>query len=107
MKIYFVAGEASGDNHGAALMETLRRLQPDIELSGRGGPKMQQIAGDFFLDWSHEAAVVGLWEVIRHYPYFRREFRHALEEISALNPDAVVLIDYPGFNLRLAHALRS
>jgi lipid-A-disaccharide synthase len=107
MKIYFVAGEASGDNHGAALMETLRRLQPDIELSGRGGPKMKQIVGERFLDWSHEAAVVGLWEVIRHYPYFRREFHHALEEISALHPDAVVLIDYPGFNLRLAHALRS
>ena len=45
-KIYFVAGEASGDNHGAALMESLRRLQPDVRLSGRGGPQMKEIAGD-------------------------------------------------------------
>jgi lipid-A-disaccharide synthase len=105
MKIYFVAGEASGDNHGAALMEALRRLQPDLQFSGRGGPKMRSIAGEHFFDWSDEAAVVGLWEVVRHYPYFRREFRKTLREIARSNPDAVVLIDYPGFNLRLAQAL--
>jgi lipid-A-disaccharide synthase len=107
MKIYFVAGEASGDNHGAALMEALRRLNPKIELLGRGGPRMKALAGKQFTDWSAEAGVLGLWEVIRHYAYFRREFHNTLEEISALNPDAVVLIDYPGFNLRLARALRA
>ena len=45
MKIYFVAGEASGDNHGAALMQALRRLRPDVQLSGRGGPQMKATAG--------------------------------------------------------------
>src|SRR5205085_10549678 len=49
----------------------------------------------------------GLWEVMKHYGYFRREFRKTLAEIAATNPDAVVLIDYPGFNLRLARALRA
>ncbi|HEX4665700.1 MAG TPA: lipid-A-disaccharide synthase, partial [Chthoniobacterales bacterium] len=102
---YFVAGEASGDNHGAALMEALRHFQPGLELSGRGGPKMKAIAGDDFLDWSHEAGVVGLWEVVKHYPYFRREFHKTLREIARTNPEAVVLIDYPGFNLRLAQTL--
>jgi lipid-A-disaccharide synthase len=105
MKLYFVAGEASGDNHGAALMEALRRLQLDLELSGRGGPRMKAIAGDHFLDWSDAAGVVGLWEVVKHYPYFRREFHKTLHEIARTRPDAVVLIDYPGFNLRLAQAL--
>ncbi len=105
MKIYFVAGEASGDNHGAALMEALRRLQPDLQLLGRGGPKMKAIAGEHFFDWSHEAGVVGLWEVVKHYPYFRREFGKTLREIKQASPDAVVLIDYPGFNLRLAETL--
>ena len=105
MKLYFVAGEASGDNHGAALLEALRRLQPDLELSGRGGPRMKAIAGDHFLDWSDAAGVVGLWEVLKNYPYFRREFGRTLREIRQLNPDAVVLIDYPGFNLRLAQTL--
>ena len=106
MNLYFVGGEASGDNHGAALMQALRRLQPEVHFLGRGGPLMQQIAGGEFANWIDEAGVVGLWEVVKHYPYFRREFRTTLEEIAATKPDAVVLIDYPGFNLRLARALR-
>ena len=105
MRIYFVAGEASGDNHGAALMQALRRLQPDLQLLGRGGPQMKAVAGDRFLDWSDEAGVVGLWEVVKHYGYFRREFRKTLREIAQAKPEAVVLIDYPGFNLRLARTL--
>ena len=104
-RLYFVAGEASGDNHGAALMHALRRLQPEIELLGRGGPRMKRIAGEKFRDWSDEAGVVGLWEVVKHYGYFSREFRKTLREIATAKPDAVVLIDYPGFNLRLARAL--
>ncbi len=105
MTIYFVAGEASGDNHGAALMRALLRLRPDLRLLGRGGPKMKQIAGDRFIDWSDEAGVVGLWEVLKHYSYFREEFRKTSNEIATTRPDAVVLIDYPGFNLRLARTL--
>ena len=105
MRIYFVAGEASGDNHGAALMQALRRLQPGLQLLGRGGPQMKALAGDRFLDWSDEAGVVGLWEVVKHYGYFRREFRKTLREIAQAKPEAVVLIDYPGFNLRLARTL--
>jgi lipid-A-disaccharide synthase len=104
-RIYFVAGEASGDNHGAALMEALRRFRPGIELLGRGGPLMKTVAGEHFIDWKDEAGVVGLWEVVKHYPYFREEFAKTLAEIRAAQPDAVVLIDYPGFNLRLARAL--
>ncbi len=106
MKIYFVAGEASGDNHGAALMQSLRQSDAEIEFSGRGGPRMKRIAGEKFIDWSEQAGVVGLWEVVKHYGYFRQEFAKALDEIAAVQPDAVVLIDYPGFNLRLARALR-
>lgn len=106
LSLYFVAGEASGDNHGAALMLELRRLRPDLRLLGRGGPRMTEVAGGRFLDWSDAAGVVGLWEVIKHYGYFRKEFRRTLNEIAATQPSAVVLIDYPGFNLRLARALR-
>jgi lipid-A-disaccharide synthase len=105
-RLYFVAGEASGDEHGAALMRSLRDLAPDCEFRGRGGPQMKQIAGETFTDWIGDAAVVGLWEVVKHYGYFREQFAKALNEIDAAKPDAVVLIDYPGFNLRLARALR-
>jgi len=104
--IYFVAGEASADNHGAALMEPLRRLDVDLCFLGRGGPCMKAIAGENFKNWIDEAAVVGLWEVIKRYRYFQKQFRATLGEISESKPDAIVLIDYPGFNLRLARALR-
>lgn len=105
-RLYFVAGEASGDEHGAALMRSLKELAPDLQFHGRGGPLMKQMAGDAFLNWSDAAAVVGLWEVVKRYGYFREQFAVTLREIAAINPDAVVLIDYPGFNLRLARALR-
>ncbi len=106
MTIYFVAGEVSADNHGAALMRSLRALNPELKFIGRGGPQMQQVAGAGFKNWIGDAAVLGLWEVLRKYGYFRQEFRQTLSEIQEKNPDAVVLIDYPGFNLRLARALR-
>jgi lipid-A-disaccharide synthase len=104
--IYFVAGEASGDNHGAALMRALREMRPDFQFSGRGGPQMRAIAGQHFHNWIGDAAIVGLWEVIKNYSYFRQKFRETLNEIENQKPNAVVLIDYPGFNLRLARALR-
>ncbi len=103
--IYFVAGEASGDNHGAALMRSLRDLDVNLHFIGRGGPQMKKIAEGRFHDWIGNAAVLGLWEVIRNYGYFREKFRETLSEIGKSKPDAVVLIDYPGFNLRLARAL--
>src|SRR5947199_3860296 len=106
MTIYFAAGEVSADNHGAALMHSLRELRPGLKFIGRGGPRMQQIAGAQFRNWIGEAAVLGLWEVLRKYGYFREQFHQTLGEISVSKPDAVVLIDYPGFNLRLARALR-
>jgi lipid-A-disaccharide synthase len=105
-RLYFVAGEASGDEHGAGLMGSLRELAPEAEFDGRGGPRMKAIAGDAFMNWIDAAAVVGLWEVVKRYGYFRRQFADALREITAAKPDAVILVDYPGFNLRLARALR-
>ena len=105
-KIYFVAGEASADEHGAAVMRALHEKGPDLQFAGRGGPKMQAAAGGNVRDWIEEAAVVGLWEVIRRYGFFRKQFRETIAEIASLDPAAVVLIDYPGFNLRLARALR-
>jgi len=106
MTIYFVAGEVSADNHGAALMRSLHVLDPRLKFIGRGGPQMQQVAGAQFKNWIRDAAVLGLWEVLRNYGYFREQFSQTLNEIQESKPDAVVLIDYPGFNLRLARALR-
>jgi lipid-A-disaccharide synthase len=105
MTLYFVAGEASADNHGAALMRALRNVD-DLRFIGRGGPQMKAVAGGDFQNWIEQSGVLGLWEVIKHYGYFRKQFHETLREIETSKPNAVVLIDYPGFNLRLARALR-
>ena len=90
-----------------ALMRALRELDPNLAFIGRGGPQMKSVAGEGFTDWIKKSGVLGLWEVIKHYGYFRKQFHAALREIETSKPNAVVLIDYPGFNLRLARALRS
>jgi lipid-A-disaccharide synthase len=104
-RIYIIAGEASGDAHGAVLMREMATLVPDLRFFGAGGPEMRRIAGNHFLDWTQEA-VVGLWDVLVKYPYFRDKFYQMYREIRQLRPDAVIFVDYPGFNLRLAHYLR-
>src|SRR4030095_98949 len=81
MTIYFVAGETSADNHGAALMSSLRQRGVDLNFIGRGGPQMRAVAGERLKDWLGDAAVLGLWEVIRKYGYFREQFRETLKEI--------------------------
>jgi lipid-A-disaccharide synthase len=106
MTIYFVAGEASADNHGAALIRALRNADADLRFIGRGGPQMKAVADENFQNWIDQSGVLGLWEVIKHYGYFRKQFHETLREIDSSKPNAVVLIDYPGFNLRLARALR-
>ncbi|MEQ1858929.1 MAG: lipid-A-disaccharide synthase [Chthoniobacteraceae bacterium] len=105
MKLYLVAGEASGDARGEELMRSLREQAPGIEFFGAGGPQMRALAGGEFFDWAHEA-VVGLWDVLKKYGYFRAQFRRMLDDIDRVQPDALILIDYPGFNHRLAKAAR-
>lgn len=104
--LWFVAGETSGDARAAEVMRALREARPDIRFSGAGGPRMQELAGSPFDNWTAQAAVLGLWDVLRHYGYFKKKFREMLAGIAVAKPAAVVLVDYPGFNLRLAKALR-
>ncbi|MBV8532744.1 MAG: lipid-A-disaccharide synthase [Verrucomicrobia bacterium] len=104
-RIYIIAGEASGDAHGAVLMKEIAALVSDVQFFGAGGPEMRLIAGNHFMDWTQEA-VVGLWDVLVKYPYFREKFYRMYREIRQLEPDTVIFVDYPGFNLRLAHYLR-
>ncbi|CAN5242973.1 lipid-A-disaccharide synthase [soil metagenome] len=104
--LYLVSGERSGDAHGAALMREIVATAPGTTFAGLGGPKMRAESGGAVTDWVEEAGVVGLVEVLRKYGYFRERFRAALAAIVSLRPDAVIFIDYPGFNLRLAKALQ-
>jgi len=104
VKLYIIAGESSGDGHAAVLMSELLTMAPDIEFYGAGGPKMREVGGSHIFDWTQEA-VVGLWDVLMKYPYFREQFHRMYREIIELQPSAVIFVDYPGFNLRLARYL--
>jgi lipid-A-disaccharide synthase len=104
--LWIVAGEASGDSRASEVLRALRELDPSLKFIGAGGPKMQKLAETPFDNWIAEAGVLGLWDVLKHYGYFRAKFDRMLADIARLKPDAVVLVDYPGFNLRLAKALR-
>jgi len=104
--IYIVAGEVSGDTHGAHLMQSVVDLRPDVEFAGAGGPAMREVGGELLEDWVEDAAVMGLWEVLKHYKWFKNRFYAMLDQLLEFQPDVLVLIDYPGFNLRFATAVR-
>ncbi len=104
--IYIVAGEVSGDTHGACLMDAMLSLAPDISFRGAGGPAMRKLSSDQVANWVEDAAVMGIWEVLKHYRWFKRRFNEMLREVAQLQPDVLILIDYPGFNLRLAYAVK-
>ncbi len=104
-KLYLVAGEASGDARGAELMRHLAEALPGVEFHGAGGAAMSGLSKGRILDWS-EHAVIGVVDVLRNYGYFRSQMERMVAEVISLRPEAVVFIDYPGFNLRLAARLR-
>jgi len=99
--IFIVAGEASGDLYGGMLAAEIRSKRPDIVLGGVGGERMKAAGVDIFLDTS-DLAVVGVWEAIARLPELRRAMNRVKDRIAGERPDLLVLIDYPGMNLRLA-----
>lgn len=100
-----VAGEASGDLHGAHLVEAIKSLSPSTTFSGLGGEKMKSSGVELYGDLI-QMALVGFWEVLKHYGEIKKIFHLILKKIDSINVDAVILIDYPGFNLRLAKKLK-
>jgi lipid-A-disaccharide synthase len=105
-RVYVVAGELSGDAHGAGLLHALEQLEPGLSIAGAGGPEMAAAAGADVRDWVEDAAVVGLWEVVKRYGWFKARFDEMLAEVKEFRPDVLLLIDYPGFNLRFSEAVR-
>ncbi len=102
--IWIMAGEESGDQYGARLARELFQLAPDTVLRGMGGHAMAAAGVEILAD-STELGIIGFVEVIRHLPVLLRTFRGLIRLAEAERPDAVVLIDYPGFNLRFAKKL--
>ena len=96
-----VAGEASGDLHGANLVKEAKRLDPGLFFFGIGGRRMREAGVETLVD-SSEMAVVGLVEVIAHFGIISRAYLTLKKIITTDPPDLLILIDYPDFNLRIA-----
>ena len=103
-RLMIVAGEPSGDAHAAALVKTLRRKNSQLEFFGATGPLMRAEGVDTVVN-SDELAIMGILEVARVFPKFLTAFRTLKAAAIARSPDAVILVDWPEFNLRLATAL--
>ena len=104
-RIMIVAGEASGDLHGASLVRAARKLDPGISFFGIGGPRMRESGVETLVDASR-MAVVGLVEVIAHFGVISRAYLTLRRIIVNAPPDLLILIDYPDFNLRIARLAR-
>lgn len=101
LKIFILSGEASGDIHAARLARYLRQFDPNIVLEGWGGDEMSQ-AGVILHKHYRDLAFMGFIEVAKNIKTILSNFTSAKEQITKFNPDAILLVDYPGFNLRIA-----
>ncbi len=99
--ICLVAGEASGDLLGADLAQSIQQQYPNTPLFGMAGPKMRAAGVEALID-SETMAIVGLWEIVKHLGKIKRSMRCLQLALLERKPDVIILIDYPGFNLRLA-----
>jgi len=100
-----VAGEASGDLHGAEILSALKKMRPDLRIIGVGGAKMEPFLDKKLADVS-DLGVVGFFEVVKHLPQILKLEKSILKIAAEENASAALLIDYQSFNLRLAKALR-
>ena len=105
MRVYIIAGEASGDLHAANFVKELKQLDPNIELRGWGGDLMQE-AGVTVVKHYRDLAFMGFIEVVKNLRTILRNMKVCVKDIGEFKPDAVFLVDYPGFNLRIAEKVK-
>lgn len=103
--LFLFAGEASGDAHGACLVRELKLIAPHLSLEGVAGPKMRNQGVKAFIKME-EFQVMGFTDVMLNFPSLYKKFYLIRDHILKSNPKVLLLIDYPGFNLRLAKSLR-
>ena len=103
--MFIIAGEESGDIHGAKLVQEIKKLNPAIKFIGHGGNKMKA-AGVDIIEHISKLSFVGFTEVLKHLPFIRRVMNNTIRQIKTIQPARVILIDYPGFNLRLAKKIQ-
>ena len=101
MKYYLIAGEASGDLHGANLMRALAEIDPQAQFRFWGGDRMEDVGGKLIKHY-RDLAFMGFWEVVTNLRTILRNIDLCKGDITAYQPDALIFIDYPGFNMRIA-----
>ncbi len=105
MRIFFSAGEASGEQYAVQCMDTIRRSEPTAQFFGLGGRRMEAIGFERIVR-AEDVAVMGITEIVRHVPRIYREYRRLRQALAQRRPDVAVLIDFPDVNLGLARACR-
>jgi lipid-A-disaccharide synthase len=105
-KLMIIAGETSGDLQAASLIRSLKSIDPNLEIFGMGGKKMQTEGTEIIYDIT-SLAIVGFVEVFKHIWTFKKIFEKLSKLLDTRKPDAVILVDYPGFNLRFAKEAKS
>ncbi len=101
LKIFIVAGEESGDLHGSKLVHAINKHTTNIQFTGHGGDRMAN-ENVQIIEHIDDLAIIGFVEVIKHLPYMFKVMGSTVNWLRENNPDRLILIDYPGFNLRLA-----
>jgi len=104
-KIFIITGDISGDMHGAFLAKSLLKKEPHLQIFGMGGERMKAAGIKVLFDLT-QFSLMGFVEVARHIVLFRRVLYQLIAKITIEQPDAIVFIDYPGFNLRLAEKIK-
>lgn len=103
--LMIVAGDISGENHTSKIIPRLKELAPDIKIWGVGGPKMEAAGMELLFDTS-KFAVIGIFEVVNKITFFIHMYRTLLAAVKERQPDAILLVDFGGFNIRLATYIR-
>jgi lipid-A-disaccharide synthase len=104
-KILLIAGEVSGDAHAAEVVRFLQQKNSSIKFFGIGGDQLSNLGMTLFFNVS-QMAFLGIGEVIKHLPFIRKVHNTIFDWAKTEKPDCVILVDYPGFNLRLAKSLK-
>ena len=103
--IFLIAGEVSGDMYGAKIVEKIKTINPEIHFCGLGGKRMKE-AGVNLIEHTDKLSVMGIPDVIKKIFFFKKLLYTTIDQINKVQPKAIILIDYPGFNLRLAKKIK-
>ena len=103
--LFLSVGDPSGDNAASRLAVAMKGFTPQLKVFGLGGERLKRLGQEQLVDGA-QLAVLGFWEVAKRYLFFRKLFHRCIDEIKRRRPAAVILVDYPGFNLRLAKKVK-